>query len=217
MNRRPWTIWPVVAIAAALLTLTGSIAGCRKRIAVDSYPPGVLRVRFVQAHDYTDCLVAATVMCANYVAGANRLQPLQVREGLQGAGLDPTQVEAMRTWLAQVGFELVPLKGEFSDQPQTGLGWWIHQRGYPAICVINRFAGDADYNHAVVVIGFDPPGPASEAQGVYLLDPAAAKRLVRLEIKRFEHYWACGDYVMLPLFETPAELRNRHPDQGENR
>ena len=54
-------------ILVPMLLVAGMATGCTKRKAVDQFPPGVLRVRYMPAIDWTDCMVASTVMCANYV------------------------------------------------------------------------------------------------------------------------------------------------------
>jgi len=194
------------ALAAGLIVPGALGATCNRRLAVDQYPPGVLRVRFVAASGYTDCLVAGAVMCANYVTGQKRLSPEEARSELAAAGLDPSRITDVRRWLKKEHFELTPLRGEFTDTEQVGLGWWVLRRGYPVICVINKFAGNADYNHAVVVIGFDGPGSAESAEAIYLLDPASPKRLERWDRLTFEHYWAGGGRFMLPLYQTPSAL-----------
>jgi len=194
-----------LTILAVLPGLLG--ATCNPRIAVDTFPPGVLRVRFVQAAGYTDCLVVSAVMCANYVAGRDRIAAGRVSDELAAAGLDRTKVADVQRWLREHGYELTPLRGELSDVERVGLGWWVLRRGYPVICVVNKFAGDADYNHAVVVIGFDGAASAEAAEGVYLLDPASPKRLERWDRLTFQHFWAGAGYAMLPLYQTPDELR----------
>jgi hypothetical protein len=205
----------MLAMVVTLPTMSG--ATCNRRVAVDRYPTGALQVRFVEASGYTDCLVASVVMCANYVAGHDRLDPDRVRGGLAAAGLDPTRIADVRGWLDQERLELTPLRGRLSDADGIGLGWWVLGRGYPVICVINKFAGNADYNHALVVIGFDGAGSADSASGVYLLDPASPKRLERWDRLTFEHYWASAGHVMLTLYETPGAQVGPHSTEGEGR
>lgn len=190
--------------AAALLIMV--LAGCEKRAAIDQYPRGALQVRYVPANDLTDCLLASTVMCANYVAGSDRLQPSTMRQALESGGLDPSRISDMQTWLAGREFKLLALKnGELSDKPSVGLQWWVAQRGYPVICVINKFAGKADYNHAVVVIGFGED--EDDGQTVHYLDPASPSRVVTKDRRLFEHYWTNADRVMLPLIEESGAVR----------
>ena len=179
---------------------------CVQRMAVDQYPPGTMRVGWMAASDYTDCLAASVAMCANYVLDAQWFSPAKIREGTSEAGLDHTLVAGVQAWLGGQGLEMTPLVGELSDDAPLGLGWWVLQRGYPVICVINKSGGNADYNHAVVVIGIDG-GSAESAEGVYVLDPASSKRLERWERLKFLHYWGSAGSVMLPLFETPRDAR----------
>jgi len=201
-------------IATSLLAFACAGATCERRIAVDDYPPGTLQVRFVPAMRWTDCLVAGVTMCANYVAGSSRLDPSRIRTGMTEAGLDPTRIADMRTYLAENGWELTPLHGRLSGEPETGLIWWVLERGYPILCVVNKYAGNADYNHAVVVIGFEGPpqavpsepgrvAPVLGVDKVCLLDPASPKRVECWDRLTFEHYWGSAGRIMLPLYEKP--------------
>lgn len=189
----------------AVLVLSIGGPSCAKRVAVDEFPPGTVRVGYLAATDYTDCLVASVSMCANYVLGGRRFSPVELRRDLTAAGLDHALVADVGPLLAERGFELRPLVGELSDAPPLGLGWWVLQRGYPVTCVVNKFAGNADYNHAIVVIGINGGGSAESAEAVYVLDPASPKRLERWERLEFLHYWGSAGRVMLPLFETPGD------------
>jgi hypothetical protein len=180
-------------------------ATCHKRVAVEDYPPGAMRVRYVAATDYSECLVASVVMCGNYVLNSNRMTPEQVERDLADAGLDHTRVGDMRTWLKTQGIQMTPLKGRYSSEPPNGLAWWVLDRGYPVICVVNRHAGDAEYNHAVLVIDVKINETSEAPEGVYVLDPASPKRIEHIERQMFEHYWGSAGSVMLPLFEAPHE------------
>lgn len=122
----------------------------------------------------------------------------------------------VQAWLGERGFELKPLVGELSDDPPLGIGWWLLERGYPVICVINKFAGNADYNHAVVIIGMKGGGSAESAETVYILDPASPKRIEQWERLKFVHYWGSAGRVMLPLFETPPKARPVGRQAGES-
>jgi hypothetical protein len=174
-------------------------------MAVDTFPAGVLQVRFVPAISYTDCLVASAVMCANYVTVSDRFSPAELRGDLEAAGLDPTRVADVKGWLADQRVTMQPLTGSLSDRELTGLAWWLLRGGYPVICVMNKFAGNADYNHAVVVIGIEGGGGAESAEAVYLLDPASPRCLERFDRLTFLHYWGSAGNMMLPVFETPPD------------
>lgn len=201
---------------ALLLALVMPVSGCYQRIAVDRFPPGVLQVRYVRAASYTDCLVAAAVMCASYVTASDRFAAATMRGDLEAAALDPARIADVKAWLAQRDLTLQPLTGSFSDKELTGLGWWLCRGGYPVTCVINKFAGNADYNHAVVVIGIDGGGGIESAQGVYYLDPASPRGLERLDRLTFLHYWGSAGNMMLPLFETPRAPRSTTPMPTSN-
>ncbi|MFQ5490624.1 MAG: hypothetical protein ACE5GE_07875 [Phycisphaerae bacterium] len=192
-----------------LALLAGAGSGCHQRVAVDHYPPGVLRVRYIPAGSYTECLLASTVMCANYVTDSRRFSLPRTRDELQAAGLDATRVADMARWLASDRLTLQPLTGQFSDQELVGLGWWLNKGRYPVICVMNKHAGNAEYNHAVVVIGTEGPGPVDQAQAVFILNPASPRRIERLEPLAFRHYWNTAGRIMLPLYQTPPQaLKN---------
>ncbi len=77
------------------------------------------------------------------------------------------------------------------------------------ICVVNKFGGNADYNHAVVVIGIAGDGSADSVQRLYILDPASPKRLEQWDRLTFLHYWGSAGRVMLPLFERPPDAPER--------
>ncbi len=197
-----------VLVTIGALVLAGGIAGCQKRIAIDDRPPETIAVRYVPADGYSDCLVASAVMCGNYVLDSQRLAPRDVRSAIKAAGGDATRVGDMQRYLAGQGLRMVPLRGRFSAEPPLGLAWWVLGRGYPMICVINRHAGNAEYNHAVVVVGFRPADAARGEMRVYLLDPAAPKRLACWDRFLFEHYWGSAGWVMLPIFEEPRAPRS---------
>ena len=207
--------WSTGVVGVVTLFVLG--AGCQRRIAVDTFPPGALPVRFVPAANYTDCLVASVVMCANYVTASERFEPAIVREGLTAAGLDPTRIADLRVYLAGRRLTLQPLTGSFTDRELVGLGWWLLQGGYPVICVMNKNAGNADYNHAVVVIGVGRGDSVASARTVHYLDPASPRRLESVDRLLFRHYWASAGHIMLPLFETPGEVAGATAPTGVSR
>ena len=212
-RRRPALI--VVLLAAALPACLG--ATCEQRTAVTDFPPGTLRVRFAAAARYTDCLVSSVVMSVRYVLDTQWLSPAQVRSELSAAGLDHTRIADLQAWLKTKNVTMIPLKGELTDAPRIGLGWWLVGRGYPVICVVNKFAGNADYNHAVVVIGMERTGPDPQDRAVYVLDPASPRRLERWDRMTFEHYWGSAGKIMLPLFETPRPPAAQQAKSGASR
>jgi hypothetical protein len=193
-----------VFVVLAGLAVTIPSGACRKRVAVDRYPAGTLRVRYAPAGDYTDCLIASVVMCANYVVNAERYTTAGLRRDLEAAGLDHTRVGDLQAWLADQAFQMTPLRGDLTRRPPLGLGWWVLERGYPVICVINKHAGNPEFNHAVLVIGLDLDDDIGRVTAVSALDPASEKRLVRWDRSMFAHYWGSAGRVMLPLFERPA-------------
>ncbi len=195
----------MAAAATALLLPALMGTSCEQRVAIDDYPPNSLRVRFVAADRYTDCLIASAVMCANYVLDSPRFSQAEVRDEMASAGLDGARIGDLKAWLESQGVSVVPLKGNLSGDQPTGLGWWLLVRGYPVICVVNKFAGNAEYNHAVLVIGIEMDDATGEPRSWYILDPASPRRIEHWDRLMFEHYWGSGMNVMLPLFEAPPE------------
>ncbi len=203
-QRQVWRHATVGLVCLAPGLVMGS--GCEKRIAVDVYPPGALHVRYVPATNYTDCLVASAVMCANYVTNSDSFQPAGLRHEVTAVGGDPARIADVRDWLAGRRLTMQPLTGSFDSRELTGLGWWLLEGGYPVICVMNRWAGNAEYNHAVVVIGVAGGDSVETAATIHYLDPASPRRLVSVERLTFQHFWNSAGNIMLPVFRTPREL-----------
>ena len=194
----------VFAIGVVGLVVTA--AGCHQRIAVDTYPQDALKVRYVAATDYTDCLLASTVMCANYIVGQDRFAAPRVRSQMASAGLDMTRVGDVRTFFADRAIKLIPLKGNLGHKPPLGVLWWVVSRGYPVICVVNQQEGGSEeFNHAVVVIGADVDDNTDVVSDVVILDPASGKRLERWDRETFMSGWEATGRVMLLMFDTAAE------------
>ncbi|NOX58411.1 MAG: hypothetical protein GXP29_06070 [Planctomycetes bacterium] len=198
------------ALGMSLLLATG----CHRRIAVEEYPPNALKVRYVAATTYTDCLLASTVMCANYIAGQDRFAAPRVTRQMADEGYDMTRVGDVRSFFAKRQVKLIPLKGNLSDKPPLGLLWWVASRGYPVICVVNQQEADSpaydgpdpvpepeEFNHAVVVIGVDRDDNTDEVSGVVVLDPASEKRLERWDLESFSTFWDATDRVMLLMID----------------
>ena len=193
-----------VSAAAAMLGLGVLVCGCSRHRESIQFPAGVLHVPYVPAADLTDCLVASTVMCANYIRGHNQFSSKQARQELAAADLDHTRVGSIRRWLAGHDMRMVPIQGELSNVPPRGLAWWILSRGHPVICVVNKHGGDADYNHAVVVIGVTLDAD-DHITGLHVLDPASAKQLEYWSRDEFKSAWAPTGHAMLPMFDAPAQ------------
>jgi hypothetical protein len=187
---------------ACLPVLSG--AGCKKQLTALETPPGTLPVRYVPATDYTDCLLASVIMSANYVDGRPRLVPSTVRADLEADGLDRTRLGDFRNWMSTQGFRMIALKGRLVRTPPDGVLWWVQERGYPVICVLNRHGGDPEFNHAVVVIGFDLGDNEKEVRNVHLLDPASPYGVESPDRATFEREWQETDRVMILVFDEPA-------------
>lgn len=193
------------------LTVLMFASGCHRRIAVDEYPPNALKVRYVSATDYTDCMLASAVMCANYIVGQDRFTAPRVRAQFAHEGLDMTRVGDVRRFFEDRAIKLIPLKGNLGEKPPLGLFWWVVSRGYPVICVVNQEEGaPEEFNHAVVVIGVDVDDNTKAASEenvgeLIVLDPASAKRLERWDRETFVSRWQATDRVMLLMFDTSDE------------
>ncbi|GJM24933.1 MAG: hypothetical protein DHS20C16_13480 [Phycisphaerae bacterium] len=196
--------------ALVLVLMLTLATGCHRRLAVDEYPPNALKVRYVSATDFTDCLLASAVMCMNYVVGQDRFAAPRVRQQMDSEGFDLTRVGDVRMFLEGRRIKLIPLKGELSTEPPLGLAWWVISRGYPVICVVNEEEGaPEEFNHAVVVIGVDVDdnGDNGSDNGsgigdVIVLDPASQKRLERWDRETFLSRWQPTGNVMLLVFDV---------------
>ncbi len=194
---------PLRTVAIVLTIVVLLTTGCHRQIAVDAYPPNALKVRYVSATDFTDCLLASAVMCVNYVVGQDRFAATRVREQMASEGFDLTRVGDVRAYLADRRIKLIPLKGELTTEPPMGLAWWVVSRGYPVICVVNQEEGaPEEFNHAVVVIGVDLDDNSDEVGDVIVLDPASQKRLERWDRETFLSRWVPTGNVMLLVFDV---------------
>jgi hypothetical protein len=185
-----------------LLVLT-VLWGCEQPNRVIRYPDGALQVRYEAATSYSSCLVASVAMAANYLVGERRFSEPDMRQELSRAGLDETQVRDMKLYLDSRGLHLVALSGQLDEKPPTGLGFWLNQRGYPVICVINPHSDDPAFNHAVVVIGFSRQGGAEIADRIHYFDPSLTEPLHSCEAAEFDAYWGRGGHTMMIVVAPP--------------
>jgi hypothetical protein len=192
----------------ALIAIFASTwAGCDttpKRLAVPEHPANCLKVKYTNASHPSSCMVAAATMAANYLDGRERFQEPDVRERIRAAGLDELRVGDVKKWFADFGLNLIALQGDLSTTPPTGVPYWL-QRGYPVITVINKFGQNADYNHAVVVIGIDLPDPKDPLADrlVYYLDPASMENLESARAPVFEQWWALCQNALIVMVKDP--------------
>ncbi len=180
------------------------MAGCaappRK---VVTHPPGTLPVIYEQSTAHSTCLVASAVMAANYVLDRRVLTEAGVRQELVARGLDETRVADIRAFLAERDLHLVVLQGRLDGEPPVGLEYWLRNRGYPVICVINRQSGDPAFNHAVVVIGISSNPDRPGVDIIHYLDPSSAEPLHSVERAVFEILWSGGDHAMMVVIQPP--------------
>ena len=193
-----------LALVAALL----GISGCGNPNRVAKYPEGTLHVRYEPATSYSTCLVASVAMAGNYLFGEHRYSENGLLNDLRRAGRDETRVGDLKDHLAGDGLYLSVLSGHLGDEPPTGMGHWLKNRGYPVICVINRVSQDPAFNHAVVVIGISPNPKDGSTDIVYYLDPSAPEPLHAAAPAAFERLWARCEHAMMIVAEAPASRRD---------
>lgn len=183
------------------------LLGCAPKLEswATDYPAGVLDVRYEPATHFASCLVASVAMAASKVDGHLYNEP-EIRRQLREAGLDETRPHDLDTWLATRRLDLLILAGRLDDRPPFGVEYWVMQRGYPAICIVNRSGEDTRYNHAIVVIGVqrkvtDHPGTTDT---LYYLDPASKRGLETVDRETFEMWWSRGQRTMMVVVKPPA-------------
>lgn len=196
-----------LALRGILLIAPAMWAGCvpPHRVAVERHPPGTLKVRFEATTSDTSCLVASAVMAANYLQNKTRFTEPAMRRAMRQRGLDESRVADVAAFLQSNGLELIALQGQRSLDRPTGLGYWL-RRGYPPICIINKIGKSADYNHAVVVIGFDRPNddPARDETIIYYLDPSSPRQLESGSARQFDGWWSAGQRALLIVTAAPG-------------
>ena len=198
------------AVVLGLVGLAAGLAGCSKPHRTARYPNGALRVRYEEATTYSTCLVASVAMASNYLLGQHRFTKDRIRSDLKRTGRDETRVGDLKAYLAETKerLYLVTLTGQLNDEAPTGLGYWLEQRGYPVICVINLDPDDPAFNHAVVVIGISPNSNGGSADIIHYLDPSSAEPLHSTDEAAFEQLWARCNHAMMIVAAPPAERRN---------
>jgi hypothetical protein len=189
----------------AVATLA-TIAGCeRPRPKFVTHPANTLQVPYERASGQTACLVASVTMAANYLVGKPQFSEPSVRSALKAAGRDESSVADVKQWLEEQGLHLVVLEGQSDAKPPLGMRFWLEKRGYPVICVINQQAGDARYNHAVVVTGVCSNNCTPPADIVYYLDPGKREPLQSVALAEFETAWQMGGRAMMVIVAPPPE------------
>lgn len=169
-----------------------------------TYPPGTLPVPYQEASAPSSCLVASVSMAANYLLADHRLAEPAARAAMKEKELDEAQVVDVKKYLADQGLDMIVLSGRLDGKPTEGLRFWVEQKGYPAICIINRHGEDPKFNHAVVVTGFSGDANGQQADIVYYLDPSTREPLQFLELAEFDRYWARGNRAMLLVVAPPT-------------
>lgn len=181
----------------ALIGIVMASTGCQSPNRIAKYPEGALRVRYEEATSHSSCLVASVVMAANYVVGERRFSEKAVREDLEQAGLDESRVGDLKKYLADHGLHLVTLAGSLDGKPPVSLKYWLLERGYPVICVINRDPVDPNFNHAVVLIGISTTGDVESTDRIHYFDPSSAEPLHTDDVAAFETVWDRGQHAMM--------------------
>lgn len=191
-----------LAVAAASLICAAGCQSPPKRVV--THPPGTLPVRYEEATTYSTCLVASVAMAANYLLGERTYTEAGLRGRLARQALDETRVGDIKALLQSDGLYLITLSGQLDETPPLGLRYWVCNRGYPVICVINHEANNPAFNHAVVVTGFSANPAGGPADIVHYLDPSAAEPLHSTDEASFEILWARGDHAMMVVVTPPT-------------
>jgi hypothetical protein len=178
--------------------------GCEQPRQSAKYPEDTLQVRYEASTAYSGCLIACVAMAANYLLDKQEFSETGIRQVMRQARLDETRIADVRNFLSGKGLHLVTLSGGLDGKPPGSLGYWVRERGYPAICVINRQVGEPGFNHAVVVIGISGTGPVDSADTIHYLDPSSPKQLHSEEAGVFEANWSRGQNAMLIVVHPPA-------------
>lgn len=192
---------------ASMAALAALLAGCEAEPSrpMVEYPPGTWPVRFESSEDYSSCLVASVVMCANYLENDRKYSETGVRTAMAAQDLDHTRVGDLKTFLQNQGLDLIVLSGELGRKPPLGIGYWSQSRRYPVICVINRDEkGDPGFNHAVVVIGITENPEPEQADMIHYFDPSTPGRpLHSIPAPLFEIQWTQGRRAMMIVAVPP--------------
>lgn len=185
---------------AAILTQTG----CQEAQRVAKYPEGALQVRYESSSKYSGCLIASVAMAANYLLNKTTFSEASIRSDLLVAGLDESRIGDVKKYLGEKGLHLITLSGCLDGKPPASLKYWVNDRGYPVICVINRQPSDPALNHAVVVIGISKMGSVESADRIHYLDPSSPVQLHGEELATFQANWARGQHAMMIVVQPPA-------------
>ena len=133
-----------VRIAVVLVSALGLLGGCAPK-EFAKYPEGSLRVAYEESNSYSGCLAASTAMAANYLTDQRKFSEKGIREALKKANLDEARVGDVKAWLETQRLYLLTLSGTLDGKPPASLSYWLVQRGYPVICVINRHENDVKF------------------------------------------------------------------------
>jgi hypothetical protein len=147
--------------------------------------------------------VAAVVMASNYVLGERRLTENLVRDELRRSGRDETAIEDLKDFLPSKGLHMVTLAGTIDGKPPTSLRYWVMQRGYPVICIINREGEDPAFNHAVVVTGIQAKPGESPTDIITCLDPSLPQAIDNVSAAEFGILWERGLHAMMIVVAPP--------------
>jgi hypothetical protein len=189
---------------------TGTIGCADKPKRIFRLPEGSLPVRYEAAGSHSTCLVASVAMAANYLMGERRFSEKRICDEVKQLKYDETRVGDLKAYLEHVPerLHLLTLAGNLDSLPPTGLPYWLEERGYPVICVINRDpAANPAFNHAVVVIGISANQTGGSADIIHYLDPSSAEQLHSTDPEGFEQLWAAGDHAMMIVCHAPAQAR----------
>lgn len=177
--------------------------GCEQASRTAKYPEGALQVRYEASTRYSGCLIACTAMAANYLLDKTAFTEASIRHDLELAQLDESLVGDVKKYLETKKLHLVGLTGRLDGKPPASLEYWVQERGYPAICVINRQPDSPGQNHAVLVIGISKTKPDEKSDRIHYLDPSSPAHLHSEEQPVFEANWSRGGYAMMIVVQPP--------------
>ncbi len=183
------------------------VAGCQVERPPVTYPPGTLPVRLEPSTSHRTCLVACAAMAANYLLGERRFTESSIREELRLSGRDETGIDDLKAYLAEKGLHLVSLAGRIDGKPPTALRYWLAERGYPVICIINREGANPAFNHAVVVTGIQAKSGESPTDIITCLDPSLPQAVQNVSAAEFDILWERGQHAMMIVVAPPVESR----------
>lgn len=189
-----------------MILLLPAAVGCETPAKTVRYPEGALPVRYESSATASGCLAASIAMASNYLLGNTRYTEASLIRDMRAARLDESSIGDVKTFLEKQGLYVITLSGQLGGKPPGRIEYWLKERGYPVICVVNRDPqGDSAFNHAVVVIGISPKSDEKSADIIQYLDPSAREPLQSADAVAFDVLWTRGQHAMMIVVAPPPE------------